>query len=129
MLSNFHFTVSHCIFNTLRLAQLTWSTSPPMSYHNFPTLLYPTVFVHSSPPPPYVLVLQSPYTSLPNCLCPFFQHTQTIFLCVPTLGDLSTHQKTFYSSVSRLHIHRKIIMSFLSSFAKSSSFTAQVPLP
>ena len=40
-----HWATSRYIFNTLRLPQnfipsLSWSTSPPMSYYNLPTLLY-----------------------------------------------------------------------------------------
>ena len=68
-------------------------------------------------------------TLLPNCLSPFIQQVQTTlvpplcgFLCLPTPDDLLTSQETFYPSVSPY-------LSFHSSFAKSSSLTAQVSLP
>ena len=81
--------MSCCIFNILRWPQL----------HPKPFMAYLS---------PYVLLLQFLYTSLPNCLCPFFKHDETTivytfvcnFLCLPTPGDLSNGQKTFYRSLS-----------------------------
>ena len=76
---------------------------------------------------PYVLLLQSPYISLPNCLCPFFQHAQPTsqHLCMQFL--MLTNPRRL-SSVT-LHIHHIIIVSFLSTFTKSSSFTVHVNTP
>ena len=74
---------------------------------------------------PYVLI-QSPYTSLPNYLCPFFEYAQTTFvypfvysfLCLSTPGDLSTSQKTFYPSVTHY-----------TSTAPSCNFSPPLPSP
>ena len=79
---------------------------------------------------PYVLLLQSPSTSLPNCLCPFFQHVQTTliypFVCsslrLPTPRLSITHRQC-------LNLSENLpFRSLLYSFAKSFSFTAQVSL-
>ena len=97
------------------------------------------------------------YISLPNCLCPFFQPSQTTFvypfvcsfLCLPKPGDLSTCQNTFYPLVSHYtttippscHFSPALPSPLLSlprshyhreqhfCFVKSSSFTTQVSLP
>ena len=86
----------HTVYSILYDSLITSS----QIFHGVPLLLCP--------------LQQSPYTSLPDCLCPFFQHVQTTlvypFVC---------------SFLSNPGYH----MSFLSNIAMPSSFTAQVSLP
>ena len=51
------------------------------------------------------------------------------FLCLPTPKQSLNSSEDFLSFSVTLHIHCTISMSFLSSFAKFSSFNAQVSLP
>ena len=52
-------------------------------------------------PLPYVLPLQSPYTSLSNCLCPFFQHAETTsnYQLVKRLSILHTTKIPFHHHI------------------------------
>ena len=68
-------------------------------YYNYPTLLYPTVFVHTFnvSKPPFVFS----------------------FLCLPTPGHLSIGQKTFYPSMSH----------YTSTVPSSCHFSPPLPSP
>ena len=75
LIANLHFTLSGVtlyiqhsniiLYNFI--PHPSWSTSPP------------------------VLLLQSPYISLPNCLCPFFQHIQTTQTPLYVVSGIHVH--------------------------------------
>ena len=87
------------------IPSLLWSTSPPMSfYYNLHTLLYSTVFIHS-----------------------FNMYKPPFLMLINNKRSLNSSEDFLSCSVT-LHIHCTI-MSFISSFAKSSSLIVQVSLP
>ena len=68
----------------------------------------PSVFWSTSPSP--IVILLQPYTSLPNCLCPFYQHVQTTLpsplcaVCTYQPHVISTPEDFLFFGVT-LHVH------------------------